>query len=180
MRSKTKTFPCVKCFSPWSPEETVLVLTSMREKARWVRLSWQDEQGSDWFRGVTGGLLESGSVLLSSARYRQPCSCLEADKKASSEALSFLLRETAVASRVILISGPKQIFVWNLVIPLVKKKKRELTEGIQCRLESIWLWHIHLLYFVSFFYVQVKILVDFPRKFNKPKVQALHSTRHSI
>lgn len=125
MRSKTKTFPCVKCFSPWSPEETVLVLTSMREKARWVRLSWQDEQGSDWFRGVTGGLLESASVLLSSARYRQPCSCLEADKKASSGALSFLLRGTAVASRVILISGQKQIFVWNLVIPLVKKKKKE-------------------------------------------------------
>lgn len=120
---KPKTLTCIKCFSHWSPEETALVLTSMREKAGWVRLSQQDEQGSDWFMDIPVVPFESGSVLLSTATYRQLCSGLRADKKATSEALSFLSRGTAGASKVTLISGLEQTFVLTLVIPLVERER---------------------------------------------------------
>lgn len=59
-------------------------------------------------------------------KYRQLCWCLEADKKATRKALSFLPRGTAGSSRVTLIYGVEQIFLLALVIPLVK---RELPNG---------------------------------------------------
>ena len=73
--------------------------------------------------GITVVPFESGSALLSTTSYRQLCSCLEADKKATSEALSFLPKGTAGASRATLISGLEQIFVGALVIPLVKRER---------------------------------------------------------
>lgn len=69
-------------------------------------------------------------------KYRQLCSWLEADKKATSKSLSFLPRGAAGASRVTLISGVEQVFLFALVIPLVKRE-RIATQGIQCRLESV-------------------------------------------
>lgn len=40
MRNKTEIFACNICFNHWLAAEKILVLTSMREKAGWVRLFW--------------------------------------------------------------------------------------------------------------------------------------------
>lgn len=122
--------------------------------------------------GIAVVPFKSASAPLSTTSYRQLCSCLEADKKATTEALSFLPRGTAGASRVTLISGLERVFLWALVIPLVKE--RELPHRGFSAGWKLYEWHIHLLYFVSFFCVQVKILVNFPRKFTLMRQKCSH------